>query len=190
MHPFSRASGFFNQPRLPGAGPQMSFEDAILLGADPAAFAAVPAGLAATAVGIGDLFMGEQNGLNSGEIPLNYLASSVPVMGGLVGGAIGAGGAYLSSPAVQASDRTLTLVPDNKGNYSAPQIEAKRSVGPRKIGRKAAIGGAIGSAVAAIPAIGYMINDQPRQGESLAKSLSNEDKQVLNALLANQGISI
>lgn len=89
-----------------------------LLAATGAVAAAAPA-----AVGIGDLFLGDANGLNSGEIPMNALLTLGGAAGSLGGATLGAlvGGAAspLAREYVRGIGESMMGVPSSL-NRSAP----------------------------------------------------------------------
>ena len=154
--------------------------------------------LATAAVGVGDLAFGEQNALNSGELPVNGVVThSVVPLGALAGAGIGITGAYLNSPREQGllpspsmtGPDPIDLVPTRSGKYEYRQPKGRRIVPTKGLVRGGLLGSSIGALTAAIPAIGFMANDQPSEA-ALVDSLSDKDKAVLNALLKNQGVSI
>jgi len=188
MHPFTKAI-YDRMSDYAGSADPRSVNDAIALGLNPVVISAgaLPAAALTNAVAIGDLFMGDQNGINSGELPMNSIVGAVPALGGLAGGMLGATGAYYGAPETAAPQRVVDL--NSKDNYKSAPVSPKRNISRGRMASRAGIGAAIGSAVAAIPAIGYMANDTTDMG-ALAASLSPQDRQVLNSLLANQGANI
>ena len=138
--------------------------------------------------GLGDLAFGERHDFNSGEIPQNMMvAGFVPLAGSLAGAAVGGLGhmgrarmKYRNRPANGA----IVEMKSNDGRYeSNDRFQPTRDINPEHMGRDLAIGSTIGTAASAVPAIGYMINDQPQEPQTLGQALSMKDRAELNDLL-------
>ena len=118
----------------------------------------VGAGAATSGYGLYDIFTGDTNGLNSGEIPMNYgLALTTSALGGGTGYALG-------------------------GLLTPPQPE----VGGRDIrrSRRAQYGSAIGALTAAPFAINAMRDQEP---PGLTSNIPMQEVQELNDLLGANG---
>lgn len=157
---------------------------------NPYALAATGATGVTAAVGLGDLFLGEQNAINSGEFLQNGLVTHfVPAAGYVVGGAMGGFGnaarARMRRSSVSPNTRVVDLVPSNGGSYSSASQQRFRpteEMNPQALARDVGVGAGLGTVAASIPAVGYMIQDES-QPESLGQALSMKDRAELNALL-------
>ena len=149
-----------------------------------AALAATPS-LAAGSYGLYDLFDGSSNGLNSGEIPLNYLISMLPGLGTSAGAMVSA----LNSPESMAwlasklgpegLSTWVNLFPeqakaanDRVAAQSAKMREQQPTLVPEEVSRRVSnrakrglvLPVAAGGALGMIPAIA-MMQDRPERSE-------------------------
>lgn len=139
-------------------------------GQDPDIQGLVANSLAALAVGapslygLVDLFTGPTHGANSGEIPLNFLISHIPLITGALGGLAGAAatpGAGLKTAPTDAEIIAGARRINSKlgpGLTAQEALETVNRAGLRRMG----YGGLAGALAGGIPAI-MMMRDQEQQ---------------------------
>ena len=149
-------------------------------------------GSAATLAGAIDLVRGEEHLFNSGEFFQNGLVMhTVPVAGTMAGMAVGGLG-HIGRARMRgrypgaAGNQTIDMMPNKSGGFKADdRFTYQEQINPAYMGRDIGIGGGIGTMAAAVPAIGYMMNDSDSREpiSSLGQALSMKDRDELNALL-------
>ena len=140
--------------------------------------------------GIADLFVGEDNALNSGEFVQNgLLVHTVPTIGATIGASIGGGGRALRTRMnMPANRRVVDVVPvgaPSNGPRRKPINSPLTDEEIYSIGRDSAAGAAAGLGVSGLATMGYITNDMFRQSEpeSLGQALSMKDRAELNELI-------